>query len=358
MSKIYQGHLLIADITGYTMYLTQSELDHAQEILAALLEIIVKAIHPPLVISRLAGDAVISYGLNDHAVQGQTFIEMIESIYIAFQRAIEQMVLNNNCQCNACRNIASLDLKFFVHAGSFAKQNIGAYEELVGSDVNMIHRLLKNHVTERTGLSAYTLYTAAALQTIGEEDLKGAMVPLVESYEHLGEVGVWVQDMKPVWERKRKAAPIHIPPEQLLEKAQAVIHLPLEITWDYLVRPSYRKILMGSDRQEILGREHGRIDAGSAYHCYHGDRLVNQTVLEWQPFEHMLTEDTMPVPKVTILVEYSLEAVQEGTCLTISFSKSRGPWPARALCDQAMRGMAKQTEQNIAAFRKVVEGGG
>jgi len=121
MSKIYEGHLLIADITGYTMYLTQSELDHAQEILTTLLEIIVQSIHPPLMISRLAGDAVVSYGLHEHTVQGQTFLEMIENIYVAFQKAIEKMVLNNNCQCNACRNISTLDLKFFVHYGSFAK---------------------------------------------------------------------------------------------------------------------------------------------------------------------------------------------------------------------------------------------
>jgi hypothetical protein len=36
MSKTHEGYLLIADITGYTRYLTESELEHAQETLAAL----------------------------------------------------------------------------------------------------------------------------------------------------------------------------------------------------------------------------------------------------------------------------------------------------------------------------------
>ena len=34
----HTGTLLIADITGYTMYLSQSELDHARETLQAWLE--------------------------------------------------------------------------------------------------------------------------------------------------------------------------------------------------------------------------------------------------------------------------------------------------------------------------------
>lgn len=356
MSKIYEGHLLIADITGYTMYLTQSELDHAQEILSTLLEIIVKSIHPPLKISRLAGDAVVSYGLQEHSIQGQTFLEMIENIYVAFQTAIERMVLNNNCQCNACRNISTLDLKFFVHYGSFGKQSIGAYEELVGSDVNLIHRLLKNHVTEQTGLKAYTLYTGAALDSIGEDELKESMIRLTESYEHLGEVNVWVQDMHPIWEAKRKAMRISIPAEQVSARLQAEIELPPELTWNYLIQPKYRSILMHSDRQEVTRRDHGRISPGSVYHCYHGDRVISQTVLGWQPFEHILTEDTVPLPNVTILTEYRLDPTDRGTRLTATFSRGRGPsWIGRTLNDLVLPRIVKRGEKDLITFKQRVE---
>jgi hypothetical protein len=355
MSNIFEGRLLIADITGYTMYLTQSELEHAQEILSALLQIIVKSIRPPLVISRLAGDAVISYGLSDHAVQGQTFIEMIENIYVAFQKAIKLMVLNNNCQCNACRNISTLDLKFFVHYGSFGKQTIGDYHELVGSDVNLIHRLLKNHVTEKTGLTAYILYTGAALHSIGEDELKQSMIPLVESYEHLGEVNVWVQDMHPVWQRKSQERQLAIDPEQINAQVQTEIELPPEITWDYLSQPLYRTILMHSDRQEILHLDHGRINPGSVYHCYHGDRVISQTVLEWQPFERILTEDAVPLPNTTMLVEYRLEPTPTGTRFSQIYSKARGPWPWRMLCDLVIPGQAGQAQKNLLAFKERIE---
>jgi hypothetical protein len=124
MSKTHEGYLLIADITGYTRYLSESELEHAQETLTALLELLVENTRPPLVISRLAGDAVISYGLRGDFFQGQTFIEKIEDIYVTFRKALERLVLNNTCRCNACANISLLDLKFFIHYGSFGIQHI------------------------------------------------------------------------------------------------------------------------------------------------------------------------------------------------------------------------------------------
>src|SRR3990170_9006037 len=108
-----QGYLLIADITGYTAYLSQSELDHAQEILESLLNLLIKGTRPPLVISRLEGDAVISYALRDSFFQGQTLVEMIENLYVDFRHELERMILNTTCTCKACRNISALDLKFF-----------------------------------------------------------------------------------------------------------------------------------------------------------------------------------------------------------------------------------------------------
>ena len=155
MSKIHEGYLLIVDITGYTRYLSESELEHAQETLTALLELLVENTRPPLVISRLAGDAIISYGLREGFFQGQTFIEIMEDTYITFRKAIDRLVLNNTCGCNACANISSLDLKFFIHYGTFGFQRISDFDELVGNDINLLHRLLKNSVTEETGFQAY-----------------------------------------------------------------------------------------------------------------------------------------------------------------------------------------------------------
>ena len=61
MASIESGILLIADISGYTRFLASSELEHAQDSLRSLLNLIIEHTRAPLVISRLEGDAVISY---------------------------------------------------------------------------------------------------------------------------------------------------------------------------------------------------------------------------------------------------------------------------------------------------------
>ena len=357
MAATEHGYMLIADITGYTMYLSQSELEHAQAVLAALLGVLIAHTKPPLVISRLAGDAVISYGLREGFYTGQTFIELIETNYVAFRKAIELVVLNNTCRCNACANIANLDLKFFVHYATFAIQRLNKQDELVGSDVNLIHRLLKNHVVEQTRVRAYTLYTGVAIQQLGLEDVCASMTAHSETYEHLGAVALWVQDMHPIWEQKRQAARITIPPKKINLQVAAEIALPPERVWDYLIQPEYRKALAGVERHDVIQRTHGRIGPGSVYQCYHGDHIIPQTVLEWQPFEQIVTQDLMPVeqPNVYVLIVYRLEPTATGTRLSQVFSKATGSRLGRKNCDQMLRGMAEQAQKDMDAFKTLIE---
>jgi hypothetical protein len=357
MGNTTQGYLLIADITGYTQYLSESELEHAQAILTTLLELLVDHTRPPLVISRLAGDAVISYGLPGNFYNGQTFIEMIENTYVAFRRAIQQMTINNTCQCNACANISSLDLKFFLHYGTFAIQHISDHDELVGSDVNLIHRLLKNQVTETTGFRGYTLYTDAAIQQLGIPEIRELMVPHSESYEHLGQIQVWIQDMHPIWESKQATTHIQIPPDKVLIQDGIEINLSSEVLWDYLNHLDYRKTLLGSDRQELHNRSHGRVDKGSVYHCVHGDTVIPQTIVDWQPFERIVTQDVlpMPIPNVTALIEYHLVPTGSGTRLEMTLSKAQGPFIGRVMADRVIASMGEKNRKSMQAFKEQVE---
>ncbi|HXF64481.1 MAG TPA: DUF2652 domain-containing protein [Caldilineaceae bacterium] len=355
MNQTRQGYLLVADITGYTMFLSQSELEHAQEILGTLLELLIQHTRPPLQISRLAGDAVISYALQGSALHGQTFVELIEDTYVAFRRAIELMVLNNHCRCNACANIAALDLKFFVHYGTFAIQHLSAHDELVGNDVNLLHRLLKNRVTEQTGIRAYTLYTNTALQQLGLEGMCEGMRGHEERYEHLGEIQLWLQDMHPIWEERKSIAHLTIPPDQVSLQVAADIAMPPHQVWGYLGQPEFRSILMGADRQVILNRRHGRIAPGTVFQCFHGNRMTTQTLLVWQPFEQMTSQDLTPVPSTYVLTNLLLNPTETGTRLVQQFSKSNGPWWGRLLCDFALRTMAKGAQRDIDSFKAHIE---
>ena len=189
MKQVEQGIIQIADISGYTAFLNESELEHAQDSLQSLLEVLIENTQLPLVISRLeGGDAVISYATKGSFLQGASVLEMVESSYIAFRRALELMVLNTTCACNACRNITNLDLKFFLHYGSFGLQQLSTYTELVGADVNTTHRLTKNNVKADTGLEAYALFTREAIEALGIQEIAEEMIRLQETYVHIGMV--------------------------------------------------------------------------------------------------------------------------------------------------------------------------
>lgn len=357
MATIESGYLLIADITGYTAYLSASELEHAQEILSSLLELLVANTKPPLILSRLAGDAVISYALGATFKEGQTFVEMLEQTYVAFRRAIELMVLNNSCRCNACANVSNLDLKFFVHYGEFGIQRLSAHDELVGSDVNLIHRLLKNHVTEETGLRAYALYTERAIEAMGLQEGRAMMRPLREEYEHLGEVLVWVQDMQSVWQAGKEKVRVPFPEEKLIMRVGTVIGMPAEQVWDYLAAPEFRAILLASTRQEVVGRKYGRVAEGSVYRCYHGDKVTLSTVLEWRPFERLVTQDlvALPVGPAPLLIEYRLEAAPGGTRLTMSAALPGAGLLVRLALKAAGGRFREQFERTMEEFRTAIE---
>jgi hypothetical protein len=245
-------------------------------------------------------------------------------------------------------------LKFFLHFGEFGIQRLSAHDELVGNDVNLIHRLLKNSVAETTGIRAYCLYTDAAIDKLRLEDISAAMMPHVEAYEHLGEVKTWVQDMHPVWERSRHASRVTIPPEEIMLQVEAEVAMPPNLVWDYLAQPEYRSILLGSDRQQILNRVQGRVAPGSVYHCYHGKRLVRETILEWQPFEGMTTEDLV-LPNITALMKATLESMEGRTRLVLTIGKARGPLIIRTFTNLYFGMGEKAVQKDIDRFKERIE---
>lgn len=357
MSDLHQGYLLISDISEYTLYLNESELEHAKDTLSDLLKLVIEHNRPPLVISRLEGDAVISYGLQEGFLSGQTFLERIENTYVAFRKAIDRMVLNNTCQCKACANVTLLDLKFLLHYGEFAVQPLGEHHELVGREVNLIHRLLKNRVREQFGFRGYMLCTEDAVNQLGLDGAEESMIRHTEDIEQLGEVAVWVHDMHPVWERERSRTTVELQPEQIRRRLEVHLDLPVEQAWDFLSQPEYRAYLHGSERQEVQNLSQGRIGQGSIYQCYHGDAAIPHTILEWQPFERILTREVAPVPieGMHYFSEYRLASVGEGTTLHWRFSKPEGPLLGRAMMWFMTPFMSRILKENLQRFKEKVE---
>jgi hypothetical protein len=356
MADTERGYLLMADISGYTAYLGASELEHARDTLAALLEVLVDGVRPPLVLSKLEGDAVFSYTDDRRLINSQTLMELIEAVYVAFRRAIDLMVLNNTCQCDACANVSNLDLKFVVHHGAYATQLIGGRQELVGSDVTTVHRLLKNTIAEQTGITAYAAYTAAAVESLGQEVTEG-MVRVDETVADQGRITLWVQDMRPVWLAKMNAPVVGIADGEVVGRFETEIGLPVEVVWGYLADLEFRNILLGSDRQEVVDKQRGRTEEGSAYLCYHGNKMVKQVVLEWRPFERIVTRSRMDgaLKDLQLLHVIELRATETGSVVTQILGGLTGPLLKRKVAGVMFRASGGQFERDGEAFREAVE---
>ena len=183
-----KGYFVITDISGYTEYLTGSELDHANEILQSLFDAQLRAVKHPFVISGFRGDAIFLYVPETNFVQSQSFLEALENFYIVFAETLQQMQYNTTCICRACKNMSMLDLKMCIHYGEYLIQKLGDREELLGADVIVPHRMLKNHVIEQTGVKSYALFSDVAAGKLDLLKYCKKVVPHAEIYEHLGEV--------------------------------------------------------------------------------------------------------------------------------------------------------------------------
>ena len=60
--------LVIADISGYTSFLAGAELDHAQDILADLVNTVVSSLRPTFRLSKLEGDAAFTYAITERSM--------------------------------------------------------------------------------------------------------------------------------------------------------------------------------------------------------------------------------------------------------------------------------------------------
>ncbi len=318
------GFLVVADITGYTSYLSHSELEHAKDVLKTLLDLLIDHTRPPLALSGLEGDAVLSYAIDSDRFEGQAFVEMIEATYVAFKKAIDLMVMNTSCQCNACANINTLDLKFFVHHGEFAIHELGGREELVSSDVNLIHRLMKNTIVERTGIMAYTFYTQTAINQLGLVGITEELAAHEEVFPDVGKVRGWVMDMATIWEASKAMPGLEIDEERVVRFVEEY-PLPPEQVWGYLTNPEYRSVFSNARRQVTHDRRNGRVGQGTVYECFHMDNSIStNTVLEWQPFSRIVTENTA-IRSSRFLSIFEIEPAGTGTRVTMKYGPLRGP---------------------------------
>src|SRR4030095_7466086 len=150
------GFLILADISGFTAFVTATELEHGAEVTGVLLDGVMAALAPPFEIQELEGDAVFALVSDEAQTAAQrALLESFNRAFAAFSERQREIALDMSCSCRACRGVLGLSLKLIVHHGSFMRQVVRGRSRVAGPDIILAHRFLKNDVEPRT----YVLFT-------------------------------------------------------------------------------------------------------------------------------------------------------------------------------------------------------
>ena len=203
---IDKATILIPDISGFTEFVSNTELDHSAHIISELLNLIISENYSGFTVSEIEGDAVLFYKKGDIPSK-QTLVKQCIDIFSKFHEQLKFMERDVICSCGACQGASRLSLKFIIHYGAIKEFRIADIVKASGVDMIIAHRLLKNNINS----SEYILLSSSCLDRLPDKDetvgLKGNKS--IEKYPALGDIELEYADLEeikknipPVPERK------------------------------------------------------------------------------------------------------------------------------------------------------------
>jgi uncharacterized protein YndB with AHSA1/START domain len=284
------GFLLIADLTGYTAYLSSGEIEHAPAIAGDLIETVVGRLEPPFRLAKLEGDAAFLY-VEDGRADGSLLLDAIEVAYLAFRRRLRSIEQASACDCTACSTAPRLDLKFFLHHGEYVRHSIAGRDELAGASIIVVHRLLKGAAAaaahDADGRSmGFAVITAEALAAIGADPAALGATTTVDAIEHLGDVTTHTIDLEGRWLAEAGSRRLEIDDRDALFEVEVDVAADRATVWAHLTSPALRPLWEGPIViTEIAGD--GRRGVGTRAQCVTGRLATLEEIVDWQPYEHV-----------------------------------------------------------------------
>jgi hypothetical protein len=165
-----KGLLFIPDISGFTRFVNETEIEHSRLIIQELLEILINANKIGLEVSEIEGDAILFYKFGSSPDLKELY-QQVEQMFCAFHKNIFAYDKFRLCQCKACMSAINLTLKIITHYGEFTSYNVKNFSKLIGKDVIVAHQLMKNDIEQHE----YWLVTKNLVQDQPPTDLANWM---------------------------------------------------------------------------------------------------------------------------------------------------------------------------------------
>ena len=146
--------LFIPDISGFTQFVNDTEINHARHIIEELLNLIIESNQLGLEVSEIEGDAIL-FCRTGTPPSASEILEQVKKMFTRFHFHLQKYDTHRICNCTACKSANSLTLKFVAHYGEVTFSQVQQHKKLFGIDVITVHRLLKNDIDHRE----YALFT-------------------------------------------------------------------------------------------------------------------------------------------------------------------------------------------------------
>ncbi len=311
--------LFIPDISGFTKFVQNTEVEHSQHVISELLEVLINANTQSLKLAEVEGDALFFYKGNEIPSQ-EKLLAQIETMFTAFYSHLKLLEKNRICPCNACATAPNLQLKIVAHSGELQFITVQEKRKPFGQSVIEAHRLLKNSIASDN----YALLSNEISRIIGlPADYKSKLYNFDQGQDTYDDKEIGYLFSK-IDKNKLKLNPFAIP-EVVDFKCTASIVLertfkiPATQLLEYITNYSYRHYwVKGVDRFEYDPNEVTRL--GTEHVCViDGKRLNFTTVTKKADNDEIVYgERTTDVPIDALYQFYIIKPLFENTCkLTI-----------------------------------------
>ena len=200
--------IFIPDISGYTDFISKTEIDHNSLVIRTLITTIIEANSINLTVSEVEGDAVLFYRKGPPVPMDQ-MIDQVLMMYRGFHQALDMLNRTKLCPCAACKSLSMLTLKFIAHYGMIQEISYSNFNKASGKDMIIAHRLMKN----RLPTHEYVLISRDYLDAAGSprhDELQWHSAE--EEYPGIGNVSFEYSTLEKIKESIPELPPLELPP--------------------------------------------------------------------------------------------------------------------------------------------------
>ncbi|QCW98624.1 DUF2652 domain-containing protein [Aggregatimonas sangjinii] len=192
--------ICIPDISGFTQFMSDMDFELTSRVIPSLLNNIIYSNEIELKVSEIEGDAVLFFRQGELPPLDK-LVEQCRYFYTEFYKQMNTLRKKHSDKNGAYKIPEMLGLKIILHYGQeIGVVPVGKRIKLMGEDVIVAHRLLKNNVP----IDEYILISDQLISeydSISNDDFDWAS--LKESsikIKHMGDVGFKYINLKPLTE--------------------------------------------------------------------------------------------------------------------------------------------------------------